>query len=136
MLDIYVDGSYSDIKKVASYGIVYVLDDTIIATEKGITDKYIDTRNVVGELTAASRAIIYAINNNYRDVNIHYDYEGIEKWVTGEWATKKECTANYKKFINDNKLKYNLNINFIKVKGHSGNKYNDIADMLAKEALV
>ena len=32
-------------------------------------------------------------------------------------------------------MKDKLHVRFIKVKGHSNDKYNDMADMLAKEAL-
>ena len=33
-----------------------------------------------------------------------------------------------------NKIKAKVNVQFEKVKGHSGDKYNDMADMLAKKA--
>ncbi|MFQ9072177.1 MAG: hypothetical protein ACLR43_05120 [Faecalibacillus faecis] len=29
-----------------------------------------------------------------KHISIYYDYEGIEKWVTGEWKAKKEITKN------------------------------------------
>ena len=34
-----------------------------------------------------------------------------------------------------NNIKEYVDIKFVKVKGHSGDKYNDMADKLAKEAL-
>ena len=57
---------------------------------------------------------------------------GIAKWCTGEWNATKEGTIAYKKFYN--KAKKHVNITFCKVKGHSGDKYNDMADALAKKA--
>ena len=62
-----------------------------------------------------------------------YDYEGIAKWCTGEWKTKKEGTAAYKRFYDG--IKDRLQVRFVKVKGHSNDEYNDMADMLAKSAL-
>ncbi|MDU2709992.1 MAG: RNase H family protein, partial [Finegoldia magna] len=42
-------------------------------------------------------------------------------------------TKSYKKFIDE--IKPQIDINFVKVKGHSNDTYNDMADELAKEAL-
>ena len=65
-------------------------------------------------------------------LDLYYDYEGIEKWCTGEWKTNKRGTIDYKEYYNS--VKDVLDVRFIKVKGHSGDKYNDMADSLAKAA--
>ena len=39
----------------------------------------------------------------------------------------------YVEFVNN--IKDKIKVNFIKVKSHSNDKYNDLADMLAKKAL-
>lgn len=75
------------------------------------------------------------MENGFSHIEINYDYEGIEKWYTGEWSTKKDCTANYAQFMHNMVRKYNLYLVFNKVKSHSGNKYNELADSLAKQAL-
>ena len=56
-------------------------------------------RNVAGELAGVISALNWAKDNDITEVIIFYDYEGIEKWITGEWKTKKENTILYKKFI-------------------------------------
>ena len=89
-------------------------------------------RNVAGEIYGAIAAMEYAINHNIKYLSIYYDYMGIAKWCTGEWNATKEGTIAYKKFYN--KAKKHVNITFCKVKGHSGDKYNDMADALAKKA--
>ena len=43
---------------------------------------------------------------------------------------KKKGTKEYKKFYDS--IKDKLNIKFVKVKAHSGDKYNEEADRLAK----
>ena len=76
----------------------------------------------------------FAAEKHIKSIDIYHDYEGIARWCTGEWKANKTGTQAYKKFYDD--LKKDVQINFIKVKGHSGNKYNDIADQLAKQAIV
>lgn len=90
-------------------------------------------RNVAGEIEGAKAAIDYAILHGYKSLAIYYDYEGIERWCTGEWHCNKEATKQYKKYYD--KATKSLVIHFIKVKGHSGDRYNEIADKLAKAAL-
>lgn len=132
-LHAYVDGSYSEKKKLAGYGGVILYNGEIIHTFKGSSEKNIDMRNVAGELFACGIALKWAINNNYKEITIHHDYTGISAWAQGLWKRNKEGTINYKSFIDSisNKIK----ISFVKVKGHSGDTYNDMADKLAKEGI-
>lgn len=130
----YVDGSYNVLTKEFSYGMVIIHDDI----EKHFCEKYndrelVDMRNVAGEIMGATKAIMYCIENGFKSIKIHYDYEGIEKWCNGVWKTNKLGTKLYKAFYDKNKDR--VNIIFKKVKAHSGDKYNDIADKLAKSAL-
>ena len=75
----------------------------------------------------------YCIDNSIDKLDIYYDYEGIEKWCTGAWRTNKEGTSQYKAYYDS--VKSQIDIRFIKVKGHSGDVNNDRADLLAKSAL-
>ena len=50
-----------------------------------------------------------------------------------EIKTNKEGTIEYKKFYDS--IKDKLHVEFIKVKAHSGDKYNEEADKLAKAAI-
>ena len=64
---------------------------------------------------------------------IYYDYEGIEKWATHQWKANKEGTKNYQRFIDQSKEI--IDIHFIKVLAHSGDFYNERADLIAKKAV-
>ena len=75
----------------------------------------------------------YAIDHQLSEIENYHDYEGVAKWCLGEWKTNKEGTKAYKAFYD--KVSQQVKIRFIKVTGHSNNKYNDMADQLAKEAL-
>ena len=67
------------------------------------------------------------------EVFLYFDYEGIEKWCVGVWKANKEGTIEYKKFYDS--IKDKLHVEFIKVKAHSGDRYNEEADKLAKAAI-
>ncbi|MWK60533.1 hypothetical protein GO594_31675, partial [Pseudomonas otitidis] len=95
-------------------------------------DKLLADMNNVAGIKAAEIAMQYCIDNQIKSLKIYHDYEGIAKWCTGEWKAKKTGTQEYKNFFDS--LKGKLNVEFIKVKGHSGDEFNDLADRLAKEA--
>lgn len=130
----YVDGSYDDTTKSYSYGMVMMHgEDELHFFKKFEKDDMSDMRNVAGEIEGSMAAMKYCIKNGIKSISIFYDYEGIQKWCNGDWKAKKEGTKRYVEFYKDaSKL---VDVDFIKVKGHSGDKYNDLADELAKKAL-
>ncbi|WP_374048457.1 viroplasmin family protein [uncultured Clostridium sp.] len=134
-LFIYVDGSFAVDKGNYSYGLVAVKDDEIIYKDKGkgFDKEAILLRNVSGEVLGAKMAVEYAIENGFKEITIAYDYQGVESWAIGTWKRNNRITAEYNAFM-QSKMK-EVKIRFKKIKGHSGNKYNDLADKLAKEAL-
>lgn len=130
----YVDGSFFEGESFGS-GCVIIYKGAIKAE---ISEKYTDMelakmRNVAGEIKAAELAMRYALDNGYKEICIYHDYEGIARWCLGEWKAGKPGTIAYKKFYD--KITENIKVSFVKVKGHSGNEYNDLADLLAKKAL-
>ena len=130
----YTDGSYNIETTEFSYGAVIFAN----GAETRLSEKFCDSelasmRNVAGEIKGAEAVMRFCLNNGIKELDLYYDYEGVEKWCTGEWKTNKEGTAAYKSFYDS--IKDKLNVTFNKVKSHSGDTYNDIADGLAKEAL-
>lgn len=130
----YVDGCFNEDTSEYSCGVVIFYD----GGEEHFSQKFNDPdlatmRNVAGEIEGAKRAIKFCIDNKIKSIDIFYDYEGIEKWCTGAWKANKPGTIEYKKYYNS--VKDKLKITFIKVKGHSGDTYNDLADSLAKAAV-
>ncbi len=129
----YVDGSYNISTCEYGYGVVFFYNGEEIHLKKGFPkDELAAMRNVAGEIKGSEAAISYALSHNISSIKIYHDYEGISKWCTGEWKANKEGTIAYRDFYNN--AKKQLKIEFVKVKGHSGDTYNDIADRLAKEA--
>ncbi len=90
-------------------------------------------RNVAGEIKGAQAAMQYAIERRIPAITIYHDYEGIARWPLGEWKANKAGTIAYREFYES--ARKQVDIRFCKVTGHSGDRYNDMADELAKEAL-
>ena len=135
LIYIYVDGSFMVSKENYSYGFLVVTNDEILYEDNGVgyDKEAIALRNVSGEVEGAMKAIEYAIENGYKDIVLCYDYQGIESWALGTWKRNNRITQNYNEFMQE-KFKL-IKVRFKKIKGHSGNKFNDRADILAKKAL-
>lgn len=132
----YVDGSYDDSLKKYAFGCVFIPGDGNIYTEFGNGDnpQSLQHRNVTGEMLGAMYAVKVAMMNGFKAVEIRYDYQGIEKWVTGEWRSKTELTQKYTAAMRD--WSKSIAITFQKVAAHSNVKYNELADQLAKKGLT
>lgn len=129
----YVDGSYNVATKEYGYGAVIIDGESITKLyEKGTDEELATMRNVAGEIKGSEAAMKYALENGYKKVTIYHDYEGIAKWCLGLWKTNKEGTKAYKALYDE--INKQIDIEFVKVKGHSNDKYNDMADELAKLA--
>ncbi|SFC21591.1 ribonuclease HI [Alkalibacterium subtropicum] len=132
----YVDGSFNKRTKTYSYGVVLLINDTVLAelSNSAKDPKYAESFQIAGECFGALNAIRWAIENNYKDITIYYDYLGIEMWATGQWKANKTVSQDYIKFFQAYQKK--INVSFVKVKAHTGVLYNERADELAKQALT
>ncbi len=131
---IYVDGSYNHAAGEFSYGMVVLKEDGEETYNCRFQDKELcSMRNVAGEIKGAEAAMQYALDHGIPAIEIYHDYEGIARWCLGEWKANKEGTKAYKAFFD--KVSSQVKVRFVKVAGHSNDKYNDMADQLAKEAL-
>lgn len=132
----YVDGSYDDHIKKYAFGCVFLLSDGRIFTEYGNGDnaQSLQHRNVTGEMLGAMYAVKFAMLNGFRRVEIRYDYQGIEKWVTGEWRSKTELTGKYAASMRE--WGKSISICFTKVAAHTNVTYNELADRMAKTGLT
>lgn len=130
----YVDGSYNIETGEYAYGaVVFHNGEELTFSGKFFDEELSLMRNVAGEIAGAMYVMKYCTENSISHLDLYYDYEGIEKWCTGVWKTNKDGTIAYKEYYDS--IKDKVNVRFHKVKGHSGDKYNDMADSLAKKAL-
>lgn len=131
----YVDGSFDLASFTFSYGVVFITDsDKEDYSGRDNQENLAKMRNVSGEIKGAMVAMDIAVKKNIKTLYLHFDYLGIEKWAKGDWKANKEGTKFYKEYYNS--IKDRLDVVFIKVKAHSGVKYNEEADKLAKQAII
>lgn len=130
----YVDGSYNHATKEFSYGaVIFYQGQTYTFAEKYADPDLADMRNVAGEIKGAECAMRFALEEGIPSLAIYHDYEGIASWCTGAWQAKKPGTQAYRDFYQ--RAKRSVKITFVKVKGHTGVEFNEMADQLAKQAL-
>lgn len=104
------------------------LKAVIESFKKVLTKKSID---VEFELYSDSAYVVNSINNGW-----------IEKWQQNNWkTTKNEDVKNkdlWKEFIDLSKemTARKIQIKIIKIKGHTGNTFNELVDKIAKEESI
>ena len=131
----YVDGSFHLQKRMFAYGAVIFYNGQEYHFADSDNDvELVEMRNVAGEIRGAEKAMAYALEQGAKVLHIYHDYEGIARWCTGEWQAKKPGTQRYRMFYQQARQQ-GLTVHFHKVKGHSGDRYNELADQLAKGAL-
>lgn len=135
---IYTDGSCID--KVGGYGIVILYQNKEYQySYKGKVPFY-PTTNQVAELYAIYAAIHYV--ETYKTVTIYTDSKysigcltlWCKTWQTNGWLNAKgEAVANQELIKSILMLSKNMNITYIHVRAHNGDKYNEMADQLADQ---
>ena len=127
--EIYVDGSF--INGATGYGAVVLENGKVVDELSGAVDasEVNETRQVAGELVAVKEALNWCREHSVDEVSIYYDYLGIEKWATRQWKTNQPLTKDYARFVSECPIK----IRWHKVDSHTGNRWNDRADALAKQ---
>ncbi len=131
----YVDGSYNVATGEYSCGVVFIHDgQELHMAQKGENEELASMRNVAGEILGAELAMKKAVELGIPRIQIYHDYQGIASWCLGQWKTNKEGTKAYKAYYDS--IQDVLSVEFVKVKGHSGDYYNDLADELAKSVIM
>lgn len=135
----YVDGSFDAANGRYSCGVVIVETDAEGKSETTELNAAFDDaeaaqqRNIAGEIMGSKLAIDHCMANGLKSVEIYHDYEGIGAWADGRWKANNPLTKGYRDYVADARKR--MDIRFVKVKAHAGNKYNELADRLAKKAL-
>lgn len=138
-IEIYTDGACSGNPGRGGWGAVLLYK----GHEKKISGFAKDTTNNRMELAAVIEAL-KAIKKSSAEITIYTDSKYVQNGITGwihSWK-KNNWRNSSKKPIKNVDLWQQLdeesskhNIDWQWVKGHSGNKYNDIADELATSAI-
>ncbi len=134
-VNLYTDGSFDGKNAKWAYIIIETKTDKILHQNKGVLDGEINQMyQIGGEIFAVQEGLKYCLSHGYKS-HIYYDYTGLYNWVSDyfdkslrPWKTKKIFTKEYRAFIK--KHLYQI-FDFNKVKSHSGDKYNEMVDVLA-----
>lgn len=139
IIEIYTDGACSGNPGKGGWGAILLYNDK----EKKISGFDPDTTNNKMEL----QAVIESLKIIKKDLKIHiytdsnYVKDGITKWIfnwkKNNWKnSKKQAVKNSDLWQELDILVQKYDIDFFWVKGHDGNKYNEIADQLARDAII
>lgn len=127
---IFVDGSFTPSFPKAGWSFVVTEGDKELARGCGITAFDAESRNIDGEVMASFQAMKWLAEHD-KNGTICHDYEGIARWARGEWKAKSSIAQQYVRAIQP----YLSRAVFEKVAAHTGVKWNELADELAKGAI-
>lgn len=136
VLEIYADGACSGNPGPGGWGAILIWGDKI----KEISGFEKETTNNRMELMAAIEALKQVKNPNVK-IKLYTDstyvMKGITSWIItwkkNNWNKGKVKNVDLWQTLDDISSKFN--IEWYWVKGHNGNKYNEIADQLARNAI-
>lgn len=126
----YVDGSF--LEGFVGYGAVILKNGQPVEQFSGSVDQHTEQRQVVGELQATISVLQWCQENEIEEIEVFYDYEGIEKWATGEWRANNEATYSYAMHVRESLTK----VIWHKVKSHTRVHWNEVVDELAKQGAL
>nr|WP_242704613.1 RNase H family protein [Enterococcus sp. 665A] len=127
----YVDGSFNKARQQYGSGVVILKGEKVIEKLSfgGNDPKFISSYQIAGEVFACIEAVRWAKANQIDEIAIFYDYQGIASWAEKQWAANAAISKAYVALFDE--VSKDLKVRFVKVKGHSGDKFNDLADELA-----
>lgn len=139
---IYTDGACSGNPGPGGWAAVVLLDED----RQEISGYEENTTNNRMELIAVVESLRLVLSLKHYKIDIYSDSayvvnavknQWIRKWANNGWKTTSQSDVKNKDLWQQllNLLKQSPNISLVKVAGHSGNKYNDIVDGLAKREI-
>lgn len=134
---LYVDGAYRETPAGPRIGWAFEawLDGRPVYHQAGVLvgEHLLSLRNIAGECHAVARALSWAADCGHKQVEIRYDYAGLEAWATGAWQAKQPFTRQYACLVRQ--MLRLISITWTKVQGHSGEPGNERVDRLAAHAI-
>ena len=138
---IYTDGGCSGNPGPGGWGVVISADGIvkqISGGEKFTTNNRMELLAAINALSIIKNTPKFEGRKIILNIDSQYVKNGITTWIKG-WKAKGWITADKKPVKNQDlwivldELNNSLNVSWNWVKGHAGNKYNEICDSLAVE---
>ena len=130
MIEIYCDGAYSSSRNQGGWAFVVVQNNEVIYKEY---DGLLNTTNNRMEILGCLIALEWILKSEKLDFNIYSDSQYVICTLTKGWKKKKNLDMWKRMDLLLEQTKHK-NINFIWVRGHDGNKFNEMADIFAVHA--
>ena len=130
----YVDASYSSNERFGAIGIVLLTSSEVIQYSEipeNLEDCALTSTN--HELLAAAKAIQMAKERHIKNLIIKHDNSSIGELAKSHSVSKTSMEEWYKQLVMKHREK--MSITFKKVKGHSKEYFNELADRLAYKAM-
>ncbi len=131
-LTIYVDGSYSQEKKVLSYAFCVVEKEKDIVYKYSKAMKLPNGSSTNAEIIAVVEALKYCINNNISEPVIVHDYDEILFFATGYRRPPNSMRRYVKELV---RLKSIVHPSFKKVRAHDKDQFNNLVDQLSRQTM-
>jgi len=127
MIEVYTDGAYSSSRNQGGWAFVVIKDGIKIFSG---FDTIFNTTNNRMEVVSAIEALKYLKKEGFTSFTLYSDSMYVIGTMSLNWRRKK----NVDLWIQMDELITGLNISWTHVKGHEGDKYNEMCDMLAVHA--
>lgn len=127
MVKIYTDGAYAPSRNKGGWAFVVIKDNKKIHSSFFGEE---ETTNNRMEIQAVIEAIIWAKENKLTKIEIFTD----SMYVIGTMSKNWKRNKNHDLWKILDELVLNMTISWNHVKGHEGDKYNELCDALAVEA--
>lgn len=128
MIEIYTDGAYSPSRDRGGIAFVVIQNkEKIFRHFEMIPTNATNNRM---EILSVIEACLWALKNNHKEVTIYSDSMYVIGTMSKNWAKNK----NFDLWETLEKLVIHLKIKWVHIKGHSGNKFNELCDALAVAA--
>lgn len=134
VLNIYVDGSYNDKKKVHTAAFLAMKEGKTLhkSCELYQNHPYDNSlKSNVGEIESCIAGLRYACKEGAKNVLIYHDNELIGDMLYANKRSTNPFLYEYVEFVKELREKHGMYIDFIKVKSHNGNEWNQEVDKLA-----
>lgn len=139
VIELYTDGSFDRISGRCSGAYIAVEGGQILfcGTVKVTKPEYKESWNVSAELLTALLAVVMTADIVHADnfeLTVVHDYEGVSKYVSGPkpWNARSLVSRLYTQGIGQFRQAHGgIDLRFRKVRGHSGDRFNEMADRLA-----
>lgn len=146
MFKLSVDGSYNTVANEAKGGFVLLVNGgQPVGFHVDIKDMLSAHRNITGELISTMLGLSMLLdvmeskNILNSSIELTYDYEGIEYLPKGKYKPRTDLAKTYvyvyNYYILPRLQKRNIVVQFRKIKSHTGDYLNELADKAAKGEL-